>query len=150
VERVKPGHARRLSGSAELEPMPENGGLMQAHGAITIVDVIAPFCPPPRRACAMLNSRQLAAGWSCCRSSARDPLKGTDMREIAVTYDLAKGYYIGTAPELHTPVVALSLAVLRKRIEEQLIGEDVDVRLVLDRAARLERDRRRQQQHMAR
>jgi hypothetical protein len=63
--------------------------------------------------------------------------------EIAVTYDLAKGYYIGMHPELPTPVVALSLAVLCKRVEERLIGEDVDVKLVLDRAARQERDRRR-------
>jgi hypothetical protein len=45
-------------------------------------------------------------------------------------------------PELPT-ITALSLAVLRRRVEERLIGEDVDVKLVLDRAARLERNRRR-------
>jgi hypothetical protein len=61
---------------------------------------------------------------------------------VAVTFDAERGY-IGSAPELRQPVTALSLAVLRKRIEERLIGEDVEVRLMLDRAARLERDRRR-------
>jgi hypothetical protein len=40
-------------------------------------------------------------------------------------------------------VVALSLRVLRHRLHERLIGEDVDVVLQLDRAARLERNRRR-------
>jgi hypothetical protein len=40
-------------------------------------------------------------------------------------------------------ICALSLAGLRRRVEERLIAEDVDVRLVLDKAARLERDRRR-------
>jgi hypothetical protein len=33
----------------------------------------------------------------------------------------------------------LSLGGLRRRIEERLIGEDLDVKLVLDRAARLGR-----------
>jgi len=32
---------------------------------------------------------------------------------------------------------ALSLAVLRRRVEERLIGEELDVKLVLDRAAQL-------------
>jgi hypothetical protein len=32
---------------------------------------------------------------------------------------------------------SLSLAVLRRRVEERLIGEELDVKLVLDRAARL-------------
>ena len=58
-----------------------------------------------------------------------------DRLEIAVSYDLAKGYYIGIHPELRTPVVALSLAVLRKRVEERLIGEDIDIKLVLDATA---------------
>jgi hypothetical protein len=66
-----------------------------------------------------------------------------DRLEIAVTYDLAKGYYIGVHPELRTPVVALSLAVLRKRVEERLIGEDIDIKLVLDATAERERNRRR-------
>ena len=66
-----------------------------------------------------------------------------DRLEIAVSYDLAKGYYIGIHPELRTPVVALSLAVLRKRVEERLIGEDIDIKLVLDATAERERNRRR-------
>jgi hypothetical protein len=40
-------------------------------------------------------------------------------------------------------VTALSLGGLRRRIEALLLPENVDVRLVLDRSARLERDRRR-------
>ena len=83
---------------------------------------------------------------AAAESPQADPLKGTDMHdrlEIAVTYDLAKGYYIGVHPELRTPVVALSLAVLRKRVEERLIGEDIDIKLVLDATAERERNRRR-------
>jgi hypothetical protein len=33
-------------------------------------------------------------------------------------------------------IITLSLAILRRRIEERLIGEDVDVKLVLDHAER--------------
>ncbi len=40
-------------------------------------------------------------------------------------------------------MVALSLAVLRKRVEERLIGEDIDIKLVLDATAERERNRRR-------
>ena len=42
---------------------------------------------------------------AAAESPQADPLKGTDMHdrlEIAVTYDLAKGYYIGVHPELRT------------------------------------------------
>jgi hypothetical protein len=46
-------------------------------------------------------------------------------------------------PDVATPVVALSLRVLRHRLHERLIGEDVDVVLQLDRLARIERDARR-------
>jgi hypothetical protein len=60
---------------------------------------------------------------------------------IAVTFDRERGY-VATHPEL--PVTtALSLRGLRRKIDEHLIGEDIDVRLVLDRAARRERDARR-------
>jgi hypothetical protein len=38
---------------------------------------------------------------------------------------------------------ALSLAGLRRRIEALMLPDSVDVRLILDRATRLERDRRR-------
>ena len=61
---------------------------------------------------------------------------------VDVSFDPAHGYI--TAPELRTAVRALSLNGLRKQVEDQLAGQDLDIRLVLDRAARLERDHRRQ------
>jgi hypothetical protein len=61
---------------------------------------------------------------------------------VAVTFDAERGY-IATAPELRSPVVALSLGGIRRKIEIALLPDVVDVRLMLDRAARLERDRRR-------
>jgi hypothetical protein len=65
-----------------------------------------------------------------------------DRLEIAVSFDPRRGYYtVGT--ELRLPVVALSLGGLRRRIEALLLPDEVDVQLVLDRAARLERDERR-------
>jgi hypothetical protein len=45
--------------------------------------------------------------------------------------------------DLRQPVTALSLGGLRHKIEALMLPDDVAVRLVLDRAARLERDRRR-------
>jgi hypothetical protein len=47
-------------------------------------------------------------------------------------------------------VVALSLGGLRRKIEIAMLPDDLDVRLVLDRAARQERDRRRQQAQLSR
>ena len=61
---------------------------------------------------------------------------------VDVSFDPAHGY-VGTAPELRTAVRALSLNGLRKQVEDQLAGRDLDIRLVLDRVARLERDARR-------
>ena len=61
--------------------------------------------------------------------------------EVDVTFDQQRGY-IASHPDL--PVItALSLRTLRRRVDVRLIGEDVDVRLLLDRAARIERDARR-------
>jgi hypothetical protein len=60
---------------------------------------------------------------------------------VDVTFDQQRGY-VASHPELPT-ITALSLAGLRRKIDEQLISEDVDVRLTLDRAARHERDQRR-------
>jgi hypothetical protein len=60
---------------------------------------------------------------------------------VSVTYDPAKGY-VASADGL-PPVTALSLSMLRRRIEERLIGEDLEIRLMLDPSARLERDQRR-------
>jgi hypothetical protein len=64
-----------------------------------------------------------------------------DRLDIAVTFDPRHGY-VATAPGL-PPVKALSLGGLRRRIEAALAPDDVNVRLVLDGAARRERDRRR-------
>jgi hypothetical protein len=69
---------------------------------------------------------------------------GKELRfDVAVTFDERRGY-VGTHPELRAPVTALSLGGLRRRIEIALLPEvDVDIRLELDRGARLERDRRK-------
>ena len=53
---------------------------------------------------------------------------------IDVSFDPVHGY-IGTAPELRSPVRALSLNGLRKQVEDQLAAKDPDIRLVLDRDA---------------
>ncbi len=63
--------------------------------------------------------------------------------EVSVSFDERRGY-VATAPELRSPVVALSLGGIRRKIEIGLLPDDVAVRLVLDRAARQERDHRRQ------
>src|SRR5262245_31125595 len=44
-----------------------------------------------------------------------------DRLEVNVTFDSARGY-IASAPELRQPIVALSLASLRKRIENDCSG----------------------------
>jgi hypothetical protein len=62
--------------------------------------------------------------------------------EVSVTFDERRGY-VGTAPELRAPVVALSLSSLRRRIEVALLPDAVIVHLRLDRAAARERDQRR-------
>jgi hypothetical protein len=64
--------------------------------------------------------------------------------EVSVTFDSAKGY-IASAPELRQPIVALSLAMLRRRIEIALLPDDVRVVLQLDGFAERERHRRRAQ-----
>jgi hypothetical protein len=65
-----------------------------------------------------------------------------DRLEVSVTFDPAKGY-VGTAAELKAPVTALSLGGIRRRVEALMLPDDVIAMLNLDRAARLERDRRR-------
>jgi hypothetical protein len=65
-----------------------------------------------------------------------------DRFEVSVTFDPAKGY-VATAPELRVPVTALSLGGIRRRVEALMLPEEPIVVLNLDRAARLERDRRR-------
>jgi hypothetical protein len=49
--------------------------------------------------------------------------------------------YVATHPELPQPITALGM--LRRRIEAALAPDELIVLLQLDRAARLERDRRR-------
>ena len=66
----------------------------------------------------------------------------TDKLSISVTFDPERGY-VGTSPELRAPVVALSLGGMRAKIEALMSPDEVIVVLNLDRAARLERDRRR-------
>ena len=66
----------------------------------------------------------------------------TDKLSISVTFDPERGY-VGTSPELRAPVVALSLGGMRAKIEALMSPYEVIVVLNLDRAARLERDRRR-------
>ena len=62
----------------------------------------------------------------------------TERLAINVTFDQQRGY-IATDPELRAPVVALSLGGLRRKIDAMLVGEEeVDVRLTLDRAARVD------------
>jgi hypothetical protein len=71
-----------------------------------------------------------------------------DRLEVGVSYDPRRGYFTTGAERARSgaqlpTTVALSLASLRKRIEAALLPNDVEVRLVLDRAARHERDQRR-------
>src|SRR4029077_19210419 len=60
----------------------------------------------------------------------RHDARGYPMREerleVTVTFDERRGYIVG-APELRHPIVALSLASLRKRIEIALLPDDVRV-----------------------
>ena len=61
--------------------------------------------------------------------------------EVSVTFDERHGC-IASAPELRQPIVALSLASLRKRIEIALLPDDFRVVLHLDGRAERERHRR--------
>ena len=69
--------------------------------------------------------------------------------EVSVTFDERRGY-VGSATELRSPVVALSLGGLRRRIEIALLPDDVRVVLRLDGLAERERHRRRAQAQLAR
>jgi hypothetical protein len=62
--------------------------------------------------------------------------------EVSVSFDPRRGYFT-TGSELPQSVTALSLGGLRRRIEVALLPDEPVVQLRLDRAARLERDRRR-------
>jgi hypothetical protein len=77
-------------------------------------------------------------------------MMGADRLDVSVTFDERRGGYIGSAPELKAPVVALSLGGLRRRVEALMLPDDVIITLNLDRTARRERDRRRAQAQLAR
>ena len=64
----------------------------------------------------------------------------TDRLVVTVTYDERRGY-VASHPDL-LPFAALSLAVLRRKVEAAL---GTRVLLALDRVARQERDRRRRE-----
>jgi hypothetical protein len=63
-----------------------------------------------------------------------------DRLPVAVTFD-QRGY-VASGEGLPT-ITALSLAGLRRRIDEHLTGQGIIPRLVLDKPARVERDQRR-------
>ena len=63
-----------------------------------------------------------------------------DRLEVNVTFD-ERGY-IGSAPELRQPVVALSLGGLRRKIEALMVPDEPIVVLQLDGHAERERHRR--------
>ena len=61
--------------------------------------------------------------------------------EVSVTFD-ERGY-IGSAPELRLPVMALSLGGLRRKVEALMMPDDV--RVVLQPEGLAERERHRRQ-----
>ena len=63
-------------------------------------------------------------------------------REIGVSFDPMRGYFT-TGSELRTPMVALSLGGLQRKIEIAMLPDDVRVVLQLDGLAERERHRRR-------
>jgi hypothetical protein len=69
--------------------------------------------------------------------------------EVSVTFDERHGY-VASAPELRSPVVALSLGGLRRKIEIAMLPDDVRVVLQLDGLAERERHRRRAQAQLSR
>src|SRR5258708_27667573 len=68
--------------------------------------------------------------------------------EVSVTFD--EHGYIGSAPELRSAVVALSLGGLRRKIEALLLPDEVEIVLQLDGLAERERHRRRAQAELSR
>jgi hypothetical protein len=69
--------------------------------------------------------------------------------EVSVTFDERHGY-VGNATELRSPVVALSLGGLRRKIEIAMLPDDIRVVLQLDGLAERERHRRRAQAQLSR
>jgi hypothetical protein len=79
------------------------------------------------------------------RAPGTIPAARKRMRErlmmISVSFDPKRGYITTGADVL--PFTALSLSGLRRQLEDAHRGEEVEIKLVLDRTARLERDQRR-------
>src|SRR5262245_22633049 len=95
-------------------------------------------CPAPaRRSTLTLRATRLKL-----RSACGNVMGKEGRFDVAVTFDERRGY-VGTHPDLRAPVVALSLGGLRRKVAALMLPDDVIVMLSLDRAARLERDRRR-------
>jgi hypothetical protein len=63
-----------------------------------------------------------------------------DRLMIEVSFDPARGYVANGDGK---PVVALSLSSLRRKLEDARRGEGIEIRLILDKRARMERDQRR-------
>ena len=63
-----------------------------------------------------------------------------DRLEVNVTFD--ESGYIGSAPELRSPVMALSLGGLRRKVEIAMLPNNVRVVLQLDGLAERERHQR--------
>ena len=61
--------------------------------------------------------------------------------EVSVTFDERHGY-VASAPELRSPVMALSLGGLCRKIEVLMVPDDVHVVLQLDGLAEREHHRR--------
>ena len=83
------------------------------------------------------------------RHDARGHPRRDERFEVSVTFDAERGY-VASAPELRQPIVALSLASLRKRIEVALLPDNVRIVMQLDGLAERERHRRRAQAQLAR
>ena len=69
--------------------------------------------------------------------------------EVSVTFDERRGY-VGSATELRSPVVALSLGGLRRKIEALMVPDQPIVVPQLDGLAERERHRRRAQAQLSR
>ena len=72
-----------------------------------------------------------------------------DRLEVSVSFDERRGY-IGSAPELRSPVVALSLGGLRRKVEIAMLPDNIRVVLQLDGLGEQERHRRRAQAQLSR
>jgi hypothetical protein len=105
------------------------------------IKLLTKLCHNQRSPLARLHIRYHKPIGIRCTASVLGTMREDTLRderfEVRVSFDERRGY-VAHANGLPT-ITALSLAVARRRINERLIGEDLDVKLVLDRAARLGR-----------